>query len=117
MKQYELVLVLEGKATAAKKKSLTERIEKLVAALEGKILESSDWGVKELAYPILKNTTGSFLLMTVELGGKGAKDMLNRLRLEEGVIRSLFIVKEEPMRLVSSKVFKHTTDEHNDQES
>lgn len=101
MKTYELIAVMDAKATAAKKKSFQEKLEKQVAAFGGKILETVDWGQKTLAYPIAKNTTGVFLIISLELDGKGAKDMLARLRLEDSLIRYLFITKEENIHMKS----------------
>lgn len=94
-KQYELVAVMEGKTTSAKKKAFLEKMEKQVEAFGGKITETLDWGVRDLAYPILKNTTGVYLILSIELDGKGAKDLHAKLRLDDTLIRSLFIQKEK----------------------
>ncbi len=94
-KQYELVAVMEGKTTSAKKKAFLEKMEKQLTALGGKITETLDWGVRDLAYPILKNTTGVYLILSIELDGKGAKDLHAKLRLDDTLIRSLFVQKEK----------------------
>jgi len=47
VEKYELTIVLDSKATAAKKKKVTETIEKIVALLKGKLGKVEDWGVKE----------------------------------------------------------------------
>jgi len=94
MKTYELVIVLEGKATPAKKKAEIANIEKLVKVFEGKVVKTEDWGIKELAYPIKKFTTGQFLIFSLELPLGAAKGLGNKLRLEEQIIRYLLIVKK-----------------------
>lgn len=60
MNKYELTVVLPEKTTPAKKKSVKEKITKLINNLKGKVLETDDWGEKELAYPIKKSVTGVF---------------------------------------------------------
>ena len=67
MRQYELTIILAGKATPAKKKSVTEKIKKLITTLKGKVGKVEDWGEKELAYQIAKNETGIFLHFPLEL--------------------------------------------------
>ena len=57
MQNYELTVVLSGKATEAKKKSLKEKIENIVKNFDGKVTNSFDWGKKELAYDIAKSDT------------------------------------------------------------
>ncbi len=89
--KYELITVLPGDTTPAKKKSATAKIEKIVNILEGKIDKVNDWGKKELAYPIKKNNSGVFLIFDLELSAKAAKELLSKLRIEEELIRHLLI--------------------------
>src|SRR5882724_30739 len=91
MPNYELVVVLDGKATAAKKKTVTEKLDKLVTSVKGKLGTAKDWGVKDLAYVIGKSTTGAYLIFPVELDGVGAKEVGNKLRLENDLIRYLLV--------------------------
>lgn len=94
MRNYELVVVLDGKATAAKKKTITEKIEKLIKTAKGKADKIKDLGTKDLAFKINKSTTGAYLLFPVEVDGAGAKEISNKLRLEEELIRYLLIRKD-----------------------
>jgi small subunit ribosomal protein S6 len=95
MNTYELVLVLDGKATSAKKKSTIAKIEKLIKILGGKVKKTEDWGVKELAYNIKKSTSGLFLIFTLELEGKAVNTIPAKLKLETDILRYLLIRKEE----------------------
>lgn len=94
MNNYELVVVLDGKATAAKKKAVSELIGKMVTVLSGKVVKTTDWGVKDLAYTIKKSTTGLFIIFDLELSGEGAKELGKKINLEEDIIRHLFIKAE-----------------------
>lgn len=93
MKKYELTIVLPGSATAAKKKAVQSKVEKIVSTLKGKIGKMKDWGKKDLAYKIEKNSVGVFLFFPLELTGEAAKALPDKLRLEEEIIRYL-LVKE-----------------------
>jgi small subunit ribosomal protein S6 len=95
MNTYELVVVLDGKATSAKKKSVIAKMEKLIKILGGKLKETEDWGVKELAYNIKKSTSGLFLIFTLELDAKAVKSVPAKLKLEKDILRYLLIRKEE----------------------
>lgn len=94
MNVYELTLVLPGGSTAAKKKAVGETIEKIVKMNDGVVAKSDDWGEKELAYPIAKYKTGSFLHYDLELESVSVKALADKLRMEEGIIRHLLIKKE-----------------------
>lgn len=94
MQKYELTVVLDGKVTPAKKKTLRESVEKTVDLFKGKIGTVEDWGEKTLAYQINKSTSGIFLFFPLELDPQEAKALSTKLSQEEGIIRYLIIKKE-----------------------
>jgi len=94
MNRYELTLILEGKASVAKKKKLIDKIEKIIKELRGKIVGHEDWGEKEFRYPIKKKDTGIYLFFELELESKAAKDLLPKLKLEEEILRYLLVRKD-----------------------
>ncbi len=93
MHNYELTVVLDGKATAAKKTAVTKTIEKVIELGKGKLGKVSEWGVKDLAYKIGKNTTGSYIFFTLSIEPSFVKQLDNKLKMEENIIRFL-VVKE-----------------------
>jgi small subunit ribosomal protein S6 len=95
MNSYELTLVLPGKVTAAKVKSSKEKLEKVVSTLKGKVTKSEEWGKKDLAYKIKGNTSGNFLFYNIELNPECARELRDKLKMEEEIIRYLIVrVKE-----------------------
>lgn len=94
MNNYELTVVLPGKASSAKKKAGKESIEKLIKILKGKITKFDDWGEKRLAYEIKKNTSGTFLHFQIELETGSAPEIDKKLRLDEEVIRYLLVKRD-----------------------
>lgn len=94
MNKYELTLVLDGKTGAAKKKKITETLEKTLDIFKGKISESKDWGVKDLAYKLGKSTTGFYLYFEIELDPSGVKALNDKLRVDIDLIRYLLIRKD-----------------------
>ena len=93
MGKYELTIVLDGKVSPAKKKKITETVEKLVAVSKGKLGKVEDWGEKELAYKIGKSETGFFTYFELELDPGGVKGLNDKLRTDADVIRYLLIRK------------------------
>ncbi|EKE05126.1 MAG: ribosomal protein S6 RpsF [uncultured bacterium] len=94
MNKYELTVILEGKATAAKKKSVLETLEKSIKLLEGKIEKTEDWGVKELFHEIRKVKEGLYLHMPFELLAKSIKPLEIKLKAEENILRYLIVRTE-----------------------
>jgi small subunit ribosomal protein S6 len=92
--KYELTLVLDGKAGAAKKKKVTETLEKTLKIFKGAISESKEWGVKELAYKIGKSETGLYLYFELDLEPSAVKALNDKLRVDPDLIRFLLIRKD-----------------------
>lgn len=91
MAKYELTVVLDGKATTAKKKKITEFIQKVIDLSKGKIVKTDDWGTLDLAYKIGKSTTGVFLHFLIKLDKSQVKNLSTKLGQENEIIRHLIV--------------------------
>lgn len=94
MNKYELTVILEGKATSAKKKTILETLEKSIKMLEGSVSKAEDWGVKEMFHEIKKVKEGLYLHIPFEMNAKSIKSFEIKLKAEENILRYL-IVKGE----------------------
>jgi len=92
--KYELTLVLDGKATPAKKKKIVDGLKETIAALGGKIIKSEDWGIKELAYRIKKSQRGLYLFFGLELDAAKVKSLNEKLKAESGLLRYLLVAAD-----------------------
>lgn len=91
MNKYELTVILEGKTTVAKKKSLLESLEKVIKLLEGKVEKAEDWGVKEMFHEIKKQKDGLYLHIPFEMMPKNIKNLEIKLKAMENVLRYLIV--------------------------
>ncbi|KKR31883.1 MAG: 30S ribosomal protein S6 [Candidatus Gottesmanbacteria bacterium GW2011_GWC2_39_8] len=91
MNKYELTLILSVVLDTAGRKKLMEKLEKAVTDLKGHVENKEEWGKKSLAYTLKKSNEGYYFIYKVSLDGKGAKDLNDKLRNEENVLRSLLI--------------------------
>jgi small subunit ribosomal protein S6 len=92
MRTYRFALVLTtqtGKEEAKAKKL----VDSLVSEASGKVKETRVLGVRDLAYPIKKETKGWYALFTLELPENKSKSFVGQLKLNETVLRYLLIVK------------------------
>lgn len=91
MNKYELTLILEGKTTSAKKKSLLEAVEKAIKLLDGKMDKVEDWGVKEMFHEIKRQKEGLYLHMPFEVEPKNIKQLEIKLKAMDSVLRYLIV--------------------------
>lgn len=95
MTNYELTIVLPGGFTKAKIKKTKEFVEKVISTFEGKIAKTDDWGNIDLAYPIKNDLTGNFVHFVLELEEERTKELDNKLRLEDDIVRYLLVKTEK----------------------
>lgn len=93
--EYELVVLTRGDASEAAQAELKGQIEKLVAAEKGEIVDIKDWGKRELAYEIKRNTHGFYTIFTFKGDAKTPQRLNAKLNLVEELLRFLIVRKEE----------------------
>lgn len=85
-KQYELIALFPTKTNdIMAEKTLVD----LTKASKFKVVSVDKWGIKQLAYPIKKETKAYYLRLVLE-GGK-ATTLAGALKLEEGILRHLLV--------------------------
>ncbi|MBI3955561.1 30S ribosomal protein S6 [Candidatus Gottesmanbacteria bacterium] len=87
---YELTLLLNKETDEEETKKLLEKVSKWVKE-KGKVVESKFLGKKNLVYPIKKEIIANFWLMTCDMEGNNVKEMVEKFKLEDKILRYLFV--------------------------
>jgi len=72
-------------------KEAVQKFESEIASFGGKLKHSESWGLKKLAYPIQKKTTGFFFLMEFQGEGSIINDLEISFKRDERVMRFLTV--------------------------
>ena len=95
-KRYETVFILTPVLSDDQAKEAAKKIKKTITDLGGKIVNEENWGLKKLAYPIQKKTTGFYHL--VEFTGEG-QSIINNLEItykrDERILRFLTVALDK----------------------
>ncbi len=91
MNSYFLTLVLKPDVEEKERKTLLDSLTKKVVGTEGKIVKEDLWGVRTLAYPIKRKTSGYFAHFEISADPKDIKGLDKSLRVEEDILRYLLI--------------------------
>jgi len=94
MRSYDLTLILHSGLDETSQEKVLDKIKKIISDAGGKVDKIDEWGKRELAYPIKKQKEGFYLLLLLELEGKEAKTIEEKLKFEEAVLRHLLVRKE-----------------------
>ena len=89
LNQYETVFIATPVLSENQMKEAVQKFKKIITDSEGEIVHEENWGLKKLAYPIQKKSTGFYYL--IEFRGKG--ELIDKLevqyRRDERIIRFL----------------------------
>ncbi len=91
MNNYETVFILTPVLSEDQAKEAVKKFEDEIKGLGGKMTHTESWGLKKLAYPIQKKTTGFYFLLEFEGGGNLISDLEVSFKRDERVMRFLTV--------------------------
>lgn len=96
-KHYETTLILTPVLTQEEVKNLVSQYAEFLKTNGAEIVHQEYWGLKQLAYPIEKKTTGHYF--TLEFKNNGGDDLIEKLELnyrrDENILRYLTIALDK----------------------
>ncbi|MXV53019.1 30S ribosomal protein S6 [Pedobacter sp. HMF7647] len=98
MQQYESVIILTPLLSEDAAKEVVTKFTKILTDGGAEIIQEDNWGLKKLAYPIQKKTTGYYHLTEFKAPG----ELINKLEVE-------FKRDERVMRFLTIALDKHAT--------
>jgi small subunit ribosomal protein S6 len=89
MNNYETVFILTPVLSDKQTKEAVDKFKKSLKTSGAKINHEESWGLKKLAYPIQKKSTGFYFLMQFQAEGDAIKNFEVELKRDEKVMRFL----------------------------
>ncbi len=87
--KYETVFILTPVLSDDQAKETVKKFKDFVKKHDGKVTHDENWGLKKLAYPIQKKSTGFYYLMEFEVPGETIRPMEVEFKRDERVLRFL----------------------------
>jgi small subunit ribosomal protein S6 len=89
MNQYETVFILTPVLSDAQMKEAVEKFAKVLTDKGATIVNEENWGLRKLAYPIDKKSTGFYTLIEFDAEPQVIKKLETAYRRDERVLRFL----------------------------
>ena len=89
MNQYETVFILTPVLSDVQMKEAVEKFKEILAAEGAEIINEENWGLKKLAYPIEKKSTGFYQLIEFKADPAVIQKLEINYRRDERVLRYL----------------------------
>ena len=103
MSFYETVFILTPVLSEDQTKEAVAKFEGEISSLGGKVRHTEHWGLRKLAYPIQKKSTGFYFLVEFEAAGNVVSDLEIAFKRDERVMRFLTVKMEKDHLAYSEK--------------
>ncbi len=90
MNNYELMVIFTPVLSEEEFKAAQKKFEALVVENGGEVVHSNPWGLKSLAYPIAKKTTGLYWVMEYKAPSSFNEKLKIQLLRDESQMRYMF---------------------------
>ncbi len=89
--QYETVFIATPVLSETQMKELVGKFKSLLKDNKGEMIHEEDWGLRKLAYPIQKKSTGFYYLLEYKSEGEFIEKLETEFRRDERIIRFLTV--------------------------
>ncbi|NLO72266.1 MAG: 30S ribosomal protein S6 [Porphyromonadaceae bacterium] len=89
LNHYEAVFILTPVLSEAQMKEAVDKFKAVITSNEGTITNEENWGMRKLAYPIQKKSTGFYSLLQFDADPKVIATLETQFRRDERVLRFL----------------------------
>jgi small subunit ribosomal protein S6 len=89
LNQYETVFIATPVLSENQMKEAVLKFKKVITDSSGEIVHEENWGLKKLAYPIQKKSTGFYYLIEFKGPGELVEKLEVQYRRDERIIRFL----------------------------
>ena len=93
--QYETVFIATPVLSENQMKEAVQKFKKVITDHKGEIVHEENWGLKKLAYPIQKKSTGFYYLIEFKGAGSLIEKLEVQYRRDERIIRFLTFKMEK----------------------
>ncbi len=90
MQNYELMVIFTPVLSEEEYKAAQKKYTTFLTENDGKIVHENAWGLKSLAYPIQKKTTGLYWVLEYEAPTDFNEKLKTQLLRDESVIRHMY---------------------------
>jgi small subunit ribosomal protein S6 len=95
MNQYETVFIMTPVLTDEMVKDAVAKFEKVLKENGAEIVHQASWGLRKLAYPIQKKSTGFYHLMEFKADGIIVDKLELEFRRDERILRFLTVALDK----------------------
>ncbi|MGA2822062.1 MAG: 30S ribosomal protein S6 [Bacteroidales bacterium] len=95
MNQYETVFIMTPVLSEEQMKETVEKYQKFLISKQAEIVHEDNWGLRKLAYPIQKKSTGFYHLIEFKSEPEMIREWEVMFKRDERILRFLTVALEK----------------------
>jgi len=95
MHKYEIAVIFDPILDEDALKAEFDKVVALIERFKGTVEKVDEWGKRRLAYEINKKNEGYYYFITVDAEAEAPREIEDRLRIMENILRYLIIRVDE----------------------
>lgn len=95
MTKYEIMYIIHPNLDDANRAEVVEKYNAIITKNDSKILETKEWGLRDLAYEINKVNKGHYLILKVEATHEAISEFERLALIDNNILRHIVIREEE----------------------
>jgi small subunit ribosomal protein S6 len=103
MRTYEELFIVKPDAPEEETDAYISQIKDLIAGSGGKVEKEEKWGVRKLAYRVMKYTEGAYVLLVFQASPAVVSEIERRMRVSDLVIKYLTVRVDQRARKIEKR--------------
>lgn len=91
MNTYELTILMPSENKGKEVEKILKAVTDFVKKAKGEVSKQESWGVKNLAYPIAKQSVAQYEYFVLKLAPSEQPKLDKMLRMDESLLRYMFV--------------------------
>jgi small subunit ribosomal protein S6 len=88
---YETLVLLSPELAEDNRKEILEGLTTIVEREGGKMVETDDWGMRQLAYPVQKQTRGYYVRLVYTAPNALVAELERNIRITDGIFKFMTV--------------------------
>ena len=102
MRTYETIFIVHPDLSGEAYTAAVEKFKGVLTDQGAEILKVDEWGTRKLAYPVKKQTRGSYVLVAYEAGSTVIAEFERRMRIDDAIIKFQTVYLEKGLQAESA---------------
>ena len=102
-RKFETLLLFSPDLTAEGRQQILDNLSGFIHNNAGHILETDDWGSRDLAYPVQKHTRGRYVRLEYGINGSHIAELERRIRISDGILKFLTVKLAETFQPIQEE--------------